>query len=74
MDVIRDAADDLIRDLVKGLNSRETLERAIREAISLGATIDAVSEASGYTPAEIRRLAAEPQQSDWTLDALAGNR
>ena len=57
--VVRSQSGALIRDEVRALQSREQLERACYEAMSLlGCTIDEVSDASGLTPAELRRIAA----------------
>ena len=57
--VVRSQSDALIRAEVRGLKAREQLERACYEAIKvLGCTIDEVSEASGLTPAELRRIVA----------------
>jgi hypothetical protein len=58
--VVRSTSDALIRAEVRGMQARAQLERACYEAINkLGCTIDEVSEASGLTPAELRRIVAE---------------
>jgi len=58
--VVRSQSDALIRAEVRGLKARASLERACFEAITLlGCTIDEVSEASGLTPDELRRIMAE---------------
>ena len=58
--VVRSQSDALIRAEVRGLHAREQLEQACYEAMTLlGCTIDEVSEASGLTPAELRRIAVE---------------
>jgi len=55
--VVRDQSTRLIRAEVQSANQRASLERAVLEAVRLlGVSIDDVSEASGLTPAEIRRL------------------
>ena len=55
--VVRSQSDALIRAEVRGLKARASLERACFEAITLlGCTIDEVSEASGLTPDELRRI------------------
>lgn len=55
--VVRDQSTRLIRAEVQSANQRASLERAVLEAVRLlRVSIDDVSEASGLTPAEIRRL------------------
>lgn len=55
--VVRDQSARLIRAEVQSANQRASLERAVTEAVRLlGVSVDDVSEASGLTPAEIRRL------------------
>jgi len=55
--VVRDQSARLIRSEVSTANQRAMLERAVVEAVRLlGVSIDDVSEASGLTPTEIRRL------------------
>jgi DNA-directed RNA polymerase specialized sigma24 family protein len=62
--VVRSESAALIRDEVRALNQRERLERAVTEAVTkLGVSIDDVSDASGLTPAEIRRLLARTDAS-----------
>jgi len=57
--VVRSQSGTLIRDEVRAMRSRKQLERACYEAITvLGCTIDEVSDASGLTPAELRRIVA----------------
>ena len=61
-DVLRVHSDELIRAEVRGMQARETLERACFEAVTkLGCTVDEVSAASGLTPAAIRRILAAPR-------------
>ena len=58
--VVRDQSEALIRAEVRGMEAREQLERACFEAVRLlGCSVDEVSEASGLTPAEIRRILAQ---------------
>jgi hypothetical protein len=58
--VVRSQSDALIRAEVRGMKARADLERACYEAITrLGCTVDEVSEASGLTPAELRRIVAD---------------
>jgi hypothetical protein len=55
--VVRDQSAMLIRAELRSQEQRAMLERAVVEAVRLlGISIDDVSEASGLTPAEIRRL------------------
>lgn len=57
--VVRSQSDALIRAEVRGMKARADLERACYEAITvLGCTVDEVSDASGLTPAELRRIVA----------------
>ena len=57
--VVRSQSGTLIRDEVRAMRSRAQLERACYEAITvLGCTVDEVSDASGLTPAELRRIVA----------------
>ena len=60
--VIRDQSAQLIRAELRSAEQRAKLEIAVRDAIvKLGCSIEDISEASGLTPAEIRRvLAAVP--------------
>lgn len=58
--IVRSQTDALIRAEVRGMQARASLERACYEAITkLGCTIDEVSEASGLTPDQLRRIVAE---------------
>lgn len=58
--VVRSQSDALIRDEVRALRTRSQLEQACYEAITvLGCSVDEVSEASGLTPDELRRVMAE---------------
>lgn len=58
--VVRSQSDALIRAEVRGMQARDQLERACYEAITLlRCTVDEVSEASGLTPTELRRICAE---------------
>lgn len=69
--VVRDQASALIRAEVRAGEQRADLERAVWDAINkLGRTVDDVSEASGLTPDEIRRIASKVPDLD--ADALAG--
>jgi len=57
--VVRSEASALIRDEVRTGNQRARLERAVWESVNkLGCSIDEVSEASGLTPAEVRKIAS----------------
>lgn len=58
--VVRSQSDALIRDEVRAMQARAQLEQACYEAITvLHCSVDEVSEASGLTPAELRRVCAE---------------
>lgn len=58
--VVRSQSNALIRAEIRGLEARASLERACYEAITvLGCTISDVSEASGLTCDELRRIVAE---------------
>lgn len=58
--VVRSQSDALIRAEMRGLQARDSLERACFEAIvNLACTLDEVSDASGLTPVELRRIVAE---------------
>ena len=58
--IVRSQTDALIRAEVRGMQARDSLERACHEAITkLGCTVAEVSEASGLTPDELRRIVAE---------------
>lgn len=74
LSVVRDQRSALIRDELRARGQREQLERAVRDAIRLyGRSIDEVSDASGMTPAEIRRvLDAPPIWDGDRVDVLAG--
>lgn len=55
MNVLSNEANALIRDEMRAAKQRKRLERAAVDAVRLhGAEIDAVSAATGLTPAEIR--------------------
>ena len=63
--VIRDQSAQLIRAELRSAEQRQMLERAVRDAIvKLGCSIEDISEASGLTPAEIRRVLATPLAMD----------
>jgi hypothetical protein len=58
--VVRSQSNALIRAELRGLEARQNLERACYEAITLlGCTVDEVSDASGLTPADLRRIVAD---------------
>ncbi len=63
--VVRDQSERLIAAEIRSIEQRNALERAVREAITkLGYGIDEVSEASGLTPDEIRRVLSEVPEWD----------
>lgn len=71
--MVRSQNATLVRAEVRAINERTKLAAAVRDAIvNLGHSIENVSEASGLTPAEIRRILAEPKPIDSDLSALAG--
>ena len=71
--VVRDQSARLIRAEVLVGKQRNALERAVRDAVRhFGASINDVSEASGLTPAEIRRVLDETPALD-DLDVLSGD-
>jgi hypothetical protein len=60
LNIVRSTSNALIRAEVRGLEARARLEQACYEAITrLGCTVDDVSEASGLTPADLRRIVAD---------------
>lgn len=70
--VLRSQRSALIRAEVMAGKERAQLEQAIRDSIrKMGKSVDAVSEASGLTPAEIYDILADVPALD-ELDALAG--
>lgn len=63
--VVRDQASALIRAEVRAGEQRKQLERAVWDAVNkVGQSIDAVSDASGLTPAEIHEIVARPAELD----------
>lgn len=72
LDILRSESTALIHLEVRAGAQREHLNRAIRDSIvKAGYSIDAVSEATGVTPAEIRSILAKPADIE-DLDMLAG--
>lgn len=73
--VIRNQSAQLIRAELRSAEQRKVLELAVRDAITkLDCSIDDISEASGLTPAEIRRVLDAPLAMDDDLARLAGVR
>lgn len=71
--VVRDQASALIRSEVRAGNQRAALERAVFDAINkLGSSVNDVSEASGLTPAQIRKIAETPRDLDF--ETIVGHR
>lgn len=71
-DILRSESTALIHMEVRTGAQRERLNRAIRDAIvKAGCSIDAASEATGVTPAEIRQILSRPADIE-DLDMLAG--
>jgi len=70
--IVRDQSAGLIRAEVRAAKQRERLYSAVCDSIrKLGLGIDEVSEASGLTPDEIRRVLDEPRALE-DLAVLAG--
>lgn len=73
LDILAIERDSLIRKEVLAANQRKQLEKAaVAAVIKLGHNINDVSEATGLTTVEIRRLIKLPQELDSDLKALAG--
>lgn len=71
MAVVRHLRDDLIRSRIREGCDKERLDRAIRQSVTDGASVDSLSEASGYPPSEVRKI-SESHSWDEDLTALAG--
>lgn len=71
LNVVRDLRDNLIRARIKESCAKETLDRAIRDSTSGGASIDSLSEASGYNPDLVREI-SESQVCKEDLAVLVG--
>lgn len=70
--VVRDQASALIRDEVRAGNQRAALENAVYDAVNkLGCNVNDVSEASGLTLTEVRRIASKPRELN--LDQISGS-
>jgi hypothetical protein len=73
LDILALERDSLIRKEVMAANQRKQLEHAaVAAVLKLGHNINDVSEATGLTTAEIRRLIELPQELGNDLKALAG--
>jgi hypothetical protein len=73
LDILALERDSLIRKEVMAANQRKQLERAaIAAVLKLGHNINDVSEATGLTTVEIRRLIELPQELGNDLKVLAG--
>lgn len=69
--VLEDQRSALIHAEMLAGEQRAQFEKAVHEMVNrYGHTVDAVSEASGLTPAEVRRIASTPR--DMSLADLAG--
>jgi hypothetical protein len=74
-DVIRAESVTLIRYEVLAAEQRARLEMAVRDAIvKLGCSVEDISEASGLTPTEIRRLLAAVPPMDEEIAVPTGSR
>jgi len=73
--MIRSESSKLIRDEVRTAEQRRMLESAVADAIlKLGCTPDDISEASGLTLTEIKRILSDVRAVDADLAHLAGLR
>jgi hypothetical protein len=70
LDVLRDQSRDLIEAEVAEMNVRGQMERAIRQSLQVGLSIDEISDATGLTPEEIRKIGET--RSEPTLDEMLG--
>lgn len=64
--------DNLIRSEIVAQNRRTMLERAVTDAMKLGKDINDVSDASGLTTDEIRRVIHSGPSIEDELEALIG--
>ena len=72
--IVRDQSNALIRKEISAQNERLLLEQAVRDAINkVGKSIDSVSEASGLTPSEIKKLLGVAPTLEDELAALVGS-
>lgn len=71
LSVLRDASHELILSEIAEQEKRSRLERTIRAAIEAGVSIDDISEATGFRPVEISRI-ADRQEHHWDLEYLLG--
>lgn len=73
LNIVRSQRSALIREEVRASTQRGRLEQAVRQAIRYqGCDINEVSEASGLSPREIRRILDCPPELDAGIKHLAG--
>lgn len=70
--VVASIRDGVIQATIAELREQDRLTLALRSALKIGISIDDLSEASGLTPAEIRRRTERTVALDEDLDALTG--
>lgn len=73
MDALRTLARAHISSELVELQRREDVHKAVREAMKVGMPIDAVSDATGLTPEQIRRIVSN-EVIDFDLAMLTGVR
>ena len=74
LDVVATLAGDAIEASIAELRRRDRLTIGLRAALRAGTPIDALSEASGLTPSEIRRRTESALLIENDLDELSGVR
>lgn len=71
LDIVRDLSSDLIRARIRENRSKERLDRAIRDSVNGGASVDSLSEASGLDPSQVREI-SEYHRCKEDLSTLLG--
>lgn len=69
--VVRSLSSTLIRTRIRESCDKAMLDRAIRTSVRGGASVDSLSEASGYPPELVREI-SESQDCNEDLATLAG--
>ena len=72
LDVVATLAGSAIEASIAELRQRDKLTIALRSALRAGVDMDSLSNASGLTPAEIRRRVSAALFVEDDLDELAG--
>lgn len=71
LNILTNEASALIREEVRAGKQRERLENAVYDSVNkYGRSVEAISDATGLTCAEIRKVASTPREL--SLSALAG--